>query len=531
VPQKEIQSSDSITAGSIKGVTWITSIWQNKLASLVELDSAGSAPRNFHLIKQINRDSALNADISLDIATSRRYASFPIDSTKELETLLLYEDSTLIGRQSLRLRTHPNEIQLLTDTLDTAPSGYNSWAIQLPDTSLYSLSIAVSDADRSIEPPTTIARLEHSYTEDLTLPIKQLDTSFISFTGKATRPSGKPIKDPFARQLLIAGARDSSYLFTRLVNLDDSDGSGRFTLDSLFFFGKIDLQFQINKEGDGSTKNIRLDLTRFVPPAADTASFAADWEDDRQPKGSPDTVFSKAEQQKYALAKIKTLTPVTVRAWRSPRKELDNKYTTGAFSEPAMYSFDIRTERRFHGIGDYLRANFPRFQGGYSPSDSPSDAMGHPFLFFVDEQNYSWDELSMFDWERIAYIKCFENDFIGDDDFVKWKNNMARGFTLAGSGSGLKVPVSKTPIIIAIYTRKGADFRTMPGGLNRIAVSGYSPILTIPTDRTTLYWDPLAFGNHLRIRFTNNTTARHFRVVIEGANYKGNIVSFHEIIE
>ena len=121
---------------------------------------------------------------------------------------------------------------------------------------------------------------------------------------------------------------------------------------------------------------------------------------------------------------------MVVEGWKSPRQELDHRYTSGAFSEPALCSFDIRTERRFHDIGSYLRMNFPRFKGGYSLSEIPYEVLGHPFLFFVNQQNYTWEELSMFDWDRIAYIKCFENDFIGDDNFIRWKNGIFKGFSL-----------------------------------------------------------------------------------------------------
>jgi hypothetical protein len=166
--------------------------------------------------------------------------------------------------------------------------------------------------------------------------------------------------------------------------------------------------------------------------------------------------------------------------------------------------------------------------------------MHHPLLFFVDEQNYTWPELGMFSWEQIAYIKCFENDFIGDDDFIRFKNTpptesflpLKKESVSPPQLGDLKIPDDhKTPVIIAIYTRKGADYQTMPGGMNKIPVRGYSTILKFAPDRQTLFWEPLFFGNYYRLRFNNNEYARRFRVVMEGFNYKGEIVHFEQVLE
>jgi hypothetical protein len=161
--------------------------------------------------------------------------------------------------------------------------------------------------------------------------------------------------------------------------------------------------------------------------------------------------------------------------------------------------------------------------------------MGHPFLFFVDEQNYSWPDLAMFDWERIAYIKCFENDFISDDDFIRWKNSPTHnvsGFSFESGGkSSLKLPVAKTPVIIAIYTGKDKDFRTMPGGLNRISVAGYSAILPFHPDSRTLYWQPFVRGNSFRVRFWNREQCKRFRLIVEGVDARGHPVHFEKILK
>jgi hypothetical protein len=212
--------------------------------------------------------------------------------------------------------------------------------------------------------------------------------------------------------------------------------------------------------------------------------------------------------------------------WKCPRKDLDHAYTWGGFSEPSMYSFDVRTERRVHDIGSYLRMQLG-MQGGFSNESPTLD--GHSIVWFVDQVPYSWPELDMFDWDRIAYIKVLQSDFLIDDPYTKWKTGQG-GFDLAGPGP-LKIPVSESPYEICIYLRKGKDFRTMPGGLNRIAVKGFDKILSFKPGDVTLFWYPWAAGSEYRIRFTNNITTRRFRVKMEGMTYTGKAVHYETIVE
>lgn len=524
--KKPVAVTNQATSGIVKNILWTTSLYKGQLSSLLAIDSGGG-PRHLQLVKPVLKDSGMIADLTLDENNRQKYCLLPLDTAQTDQLLLLFEDTRLIGRQYLHLSTPQRPALIHTDTLNGAAGGYNSWTVTFPDTTLYSASIAISDADCTSPSPTSICSLDNSRTEDLTRNITQADTGYLTIEGRATRPSGKLIRDEFSRQILLAGARDSNFLFTKVVRMDSA---GFFKADSLFFFDSIAVHFQINKQEDGSTKNIHLQINRFVPPAADSDVFSSNWTDDSITIGKKDTFYSQKDSSRYALVKMKTLTTLIVKGWKSPRQELDQRYTSGAFSEPAMYSFDIRTERRYHDIGAYLRAHLPRFLGGFSTSDTPRDAMDHPLLFFVDEQNYTWAELGAIDWDRIAYIKCFENDFIGDDDFIRWKNNMPHGFSLNGAGS-LKLPVSKTPMIIAIYLREGKDFRTMPGGLNKITVRGYTSIQQFHPDHSTIFWEPNLVGHTSRIQFYNNEAVKRFRVVLEGIDYQGHLLHLEKVIE
>jgi hypothetical protein len=371
-----------VTAGVIHGVYWVTTLSEGRLSSMLEIDS-GSTDRKFRILKSVSPHSILAADINFDSDHRWKYADFPADSMRPTETLFLYEDSNLVGRQVIPVSNEEPEIRLIPDSLYPSPNGYNSWELKLPDSTVYAMSITVSDADRSVVSLATIDQLAEAYTDDLTVPDQIVDSSYISFTGKATKENylfgGKKIKDPFSREIVMTGVRDSNFVFIKTVRIDEE---GNFRLDSLFFFGAIDLQFQINKEEDGSTKNVHLSVFRFLAPPIDTSAFSNCVDEDR-PIGKEDTTFTAPELSRYELARVKTLKAATVRHWESPHMELDHLYTSGAFSEPSMYSFDVRTERRFHDIGSYMRMQLGML-GGYNTNDTPS-LHGHSIIWFVDQ--------------------------------------------------------------------------------------------------------------------------------------------------
>ena len=87
----------------------------------------------------------------------------------------------------------------------------------------------------------------------------------------------------------MAGARDTSFLFTKVIEMD---AAGYFRIDSLFFFDTVALHFQINKMEDGGTKNIQLQLTKFIPPGGESSFFASSWVDDSLILGKADTFYS-----------------------------------------------------------------------------------------------------------------------------------------------------------------------------------------------------------------------------------------------
>jgi hypothetical protein len=526
--KREILTPSSVTSGTIKGIFWQTTQYKGKLSSLLAIDS-GSKPRRLRLIDPLSPDSAIRTGVELSSALRQQYCLFPLHPEKDSEVLFLLEDSILIGRQVIRLKAPSLTVQLFKDTLDLSPFGYNSWRLVLPGEVAWYTSISVTDADRTAPSPKPITELNGSYTDDYTIK-GAADTAYIDFLGKATRQSGKKIKSEYERQIVVAGVRDTNYLFMKTVDLDTD---GNFRLDSLFFFGTIGLKFQLNGEQDASGKDIKLRLTDYVPSINALPAITTNWEDDTT-MDMTDTAITTTEQNNNESSKVKTLKAAIVRHWKNPRQQLDDTYTTGSFSEPALYYYDLRNDSSDYNrdIFSYISAHNGRLYYDIA-GDSLSDVLGHPIHYFVDEQEYPPFALRMFDFDRLAYIKILESDFLSNEET---RSNEESRFnpappSISSSGSPkLGVPVEKTAVNICIYTRKGKDFRTMRGGMTGMPIKGYTPIIPFQSDEITLYWRPLETGHSFNIKFSNTESTRRFRVRVDAMTYQGQVIHYETVI-
>jgi len=510
----------------VKGIDWLTTPYKGNLSSLLEV-SKEDRPRHLMLMGQATKDSGMIANVNLDSFNTSRYIIFQVHPDRDSEVLRLYEDSTLIAKQFITLKTNPDKVTLTTDTLDLSPFGYNSWHLDLPGPDFWYTSIAVTDADHSVSSPAPITLLHKSYTDNLTIVETQIDTSFISFTGKATRESGRRIKDDYARQVVVAGVRDTNYLFMKSVELD---ADGNFRLDSLFFFGKIGLKFQINGEQDASGKDVKLRLASYFP-TIDATHCIKYWGDDTA-VSLTDTVTTIVEQNNYDLSKVKMLKAAVVRAWKNPRDELDETYTSGPFSEPALFYYDLRNDTSDYDRDIFWYINTQNGRLHYDPvGDTLYDILGHPIHYFVDEQEYVPFAIRAFDFDRIAYVKILESDFLSTNETQFSLESPGKSGSGSSKASNLRVPVQKTAINVCIYTRKGKDFRTMRGGMHGMPIQGYTDIIHFSSDGITLFWHPADTGHTFNIRFNNTASAKTFRIKLDGMTYKGQVIHYEKVIE
>ena len=515
--KKLITISGTRTSRIINDIYWATTVDKDPISSLVQTTN-NSRKRNLSLTKNMNADSSYRANFVLTDSIHPKRAQFPRDNTKVFETLDLYEDNHLIGRQFLSGNTNDTTITITADSINTKPYASNSWQIKFPDTTTYAFSVSVTDADKTSSPPISILYLEKPFTEKMGINIEQVDSSYISFTGIGTKKSGK--KDGLSRDLLMAGTQDSTFLFTKLVLMDST---GRFVIDSLFFFDSIDLRYQISKTKKEATNDIQLEISRFISPKAHSSIFRSMWLDD--PASIPaDSLYSWDAIENAGRPKSKILTPVIITGTKNLRKELDNRYTAGPFSQPAADAYDLRnyTSKYNRDIFQYINAQGGRLKYDI-PSNSLFDSYGRPIRYFVDEQEIDPQRVGSIDFERIAYIKVLESDFLSTRPSV---------YNLQTSGGSTSDPIHRRVKLLnlCIYMKKGADFRNMPSDLNKIPVRGYSSMIDFNPGLITLFWAPFEFGNQFNIQFQNSETAKKFRLVIDGINDKGHVIHLEKIL-
>jgi hypothetical protein len=273
-----------------------------------------------------------------------------------------------------------------------------------------------------------------------------------------------------------------------------------------------------------------MELNRDVPPTFDSTGYQQSWNDDSS-QIAVDTVYTDTETRRYDISKIKTLKPVIVKHYKSPREELDKRYTEGPLSEPMAYSFDVRTETRYYYIADFLRAQFgTEFSGGYSSNDTPLDMHGQPIMFYVDGELEPWWMVYGIDFERLAYVKGGTLTGFQETPFERFQmgENVSSRFSYDTGKIG--APTQNDPFVIGIYTRKGNDWRSMPTNVNSVEVTGYDVLWKFSQDRITLFWDPIMIGKTFRIRFNNNENTAGFRIVVEGIDQKGEVIHRDQIV-
>jgi hypothetical protein len=398
-------------------------------------------------------------------------------------------------------------VALTADTLNPETGGYNNWRLDISDTTIYHFFCSITDA------ALPMIDLTPTMTTDSTKQSDVPDSSYyLSWTGKALKPNRhQPIKSNMLMTMLV---KDSVLQMSKLLPIGPD---GNFRLKGLFFFGKAQLLYQVNRTGT-TAKEVNLVLDSVPPPLFKIPSGWVSRDTLLSTSEIATTVVEKISTQQNVRVKGRQLKEVKIQGWVNPRKKLDSAYTTGIFSEPALYAFDVRKEKRDIYLNDYLRMQLS-IQGGFSASDTPTYP-NHPLLFYVNEVSKTWDEISDMTTDDIAYIKAIESDFIGDGSF-----------SLVGSSKGLKLPIQQTPMIVMIYTRKGKDIKKVPG-LNQLTLTGYTTIARFTPGRNgaTLLWAPFIDANHIRLRFYNNCSAKSFRLTMHGFSDSGKEIYYRTII-
>jgi len=309
----------------------------------------------------------------------------------------------------------------------------------------------------------------------------------------------------------------------------ESDGS--FNVPDIIFFDTARIYYQFNNDKDrvltsrGSFNFKNFFLLQPIKLQPDRELISRLIKSD-----STNNLKNRAIAQKILEQnrKVQTLATVEVIAQQKSKKDkMDEDYTSGLFSGGDGYTFIMEDDpfaASAMNVFNYLQSKVPGLQitqGGGTPSLSWRG--GTPDLF-LDQMQLDASALQGIPMNNVAMIKVFRPPFFGS----------------FGGGSGGA---------IAVYTKKGSSGNQNVKGLDAATIQGYSemkefyspnysapdPLQDSDDYRTTIYWNPyvLTDKDHRRILLTffNNDITKKIRVVIEGCNTEGKLTRIEKLFE
>jgi len=564
------------------GVVLESRLTGNKTIFIVKRSAAVSD--NFkllHIVATINQQMVYNASINLS-AKLRAGGEIP---TANLQTgilqLTVFDDHWIPVAERI-VYVNNNNYQFFpdvyADTKRFTNRSKNTFSIHVPDSVSSNMSVSVTDAsfpsdsssgiiaqlllssdlkgyihqpsyyfssdNETVRQRLDLLMLTHGWRrirwEDIVaekpLQLKYpIDSDYLQIKGKLIMEKNNPIK-PNQQLTLIMQSKDSTkqYFMTPIA----ADGS--FNQRGLIFFDTVKVYYQINadkKLSDRLSANIQSGIPLMDIPASlkpidytrpDTSGLRAG-----------NLFYTSAATVRSRFDTTVTLKDVVVHSKAKSNVEvLDEKYTTGIFSNRNDYAFDIMNDERAKAsinIFYYLQNLIPGLtmsipmMGANGAEDANSDNVpglnwreGTPDIFIneMPADALSAMNLSMTD---VAYVKVFKPPF------------------MASTGNGASGA-------IAIYTRKPADRSTdRIKGMNSATLNGYTaykefyhpdytyPVAKKPDTRSTLYWNPYVLtdkkNNTIKINFFNNDLTRKFRIIVEGVNAAGKLARVEKIIE
>ncbi len=449
-----------------------------------------------------------------------------------------------------------------------SPKAKNSLEINMPDSLLGNLSVAITDAGANPSNPENIissllltsdikgyvhkpnfyfandadstkkyldlVMLTHGWRRIKWQEVNQnkrplitypRDSSYISIGGKVFGANASQLREAGDINLIIK-TKDS---ITRFMSLPlKSDGT--FQQKNYVFFDTVNIFYQFNKKKD-LAYNASVTFNNNLLKTADRILMDSAF---RSPL-EVDTSGLQRRRQLMAyqasldkLLQTTTLEGVTVKAkTKSPTEELEKKYVSGLFSGDG-YQFDMINDPSAQGALDvlsYLNGRVAGLTINNSGGQSTATWRGSQTSIFIDEMPADAERLQTIPMSDIAYVKVLRPPFFG----------------ATGGGAGGA---------IAVYTRKGGDVKSEPGkGLDSKHLAGYtvmkefySPNYETNPDkkydqdvRTTLYWNPYVLTDKknrtVSLPFFNNDVTKKFRIDIQGMNAEGKLICIEKIVE
>jgi len=359
--------------------------------------------------------------------------------------------------------------------------------------------------------------------------MKYSDKPLLSLSGLVVDPATKKPIGNGKLSFLAEGEDSTSQSFE--VNVD---GSGRFQLDSVAFFGTTRLYYgftdkskkaqpaSVTLDEDSVARAVQLVPADIVLRAGRTIISGM----------SKDEWSQRLQQARAGRDPVKTLENVNVNASSGgkPVDAVNEKYTTGTFRGQAKETLDNINEpvkdRSLSAI-DYIknRVQQVEYQGNRFVSRKNFSLMSGqkwPVAVFLNEQLADAFQLVSIRATDLALVKYFEAGFVGV------------GSTFPGGA-------------IAVYTKEKLPEEKKADKIEYVTSNGYTitrefynpdysqPGAGASTDqRTTLYWNPNLVTDTetktLKIKFYNSDVTKAFKLVMEGFDANGKLLHEEKII-
>ena len=441
-----------------------------------------------------------------------------------------------------------------------AAKGKNTFDILIADTSLYNLSVSVSDAifeldnnpslypeillpernrqlqqrfsravneknQLKIDMLLTAAQLPFNNAETVIVPDDYLSLKLTYNDGNNTLPKKS------SSTLILNDKAMGKQFFTLQPSSPNS-----YNISGLQFYDSAKVYFQVN-EYKALNENLGLELVdalsikKWISPVEDHQLLF------KNIPGSYETYFDNYFQhQQQSFNELQTLQSVVVKSkYVNPitkrLQELDKKYSTGMFSGLArgvqLNALDDPATERVLDVYNYIVFRIPGLAIGGpvgSRTITNSSFKGGVPIVFLNESEVPPQTLETVSTSQLAYVKFVAGIVVG-------------GSFVSESGA------------LFVYTKKGDEPGTQTPSMKKTTVKGYdisndfkvvdhsNSKAAAPTAdyRSTLYWNPYVLldkNNRIAsITYYNNDVATKHLVSIRGYREDGTLVEIRQLVE
>lgn len=450
--------------------------------------------------------------------------------------------------------------QLITIKRDSTKRGFNSYELKFPDTLDRTYAIAVSDAwaqdfpdkeniysrllltsdlkgyvynpgyyfekdNAETKQALDNLMLTHGWTrytwrkEPVT--ITNTNHYLLKFSGLVTdQRNGQPVtKGALGLQVI---SEDSTFQFYDAV----VDNSGRFSLDSLIFYGNAKIYYSYaNSNGKSVAVNIKPDEDKSDEIYKLLSSRGVE---ESQIEKLDTSFYGRIPSPQLFEGKYKQLSTVFVKTKvKRPEEKINEKYASVLFRGSGKIIRDNINEPyndKSQSVIDFVLNNirtiaFDRDAGTLVNQKNFSLQSGKNWKVEVmlDEIAVPVTSARSITMDHVALIKFFEAGFVGVS-------------SEAPGGA------------VAIYMKKIDDNKNpvTPGNEKFISYKGYAVTQefykpdyehvsrehSAPDNRMTLYWEPVVDKGARRFSFYNNDISKKLNISIEGVDVSGKLIRY-----